>query len=76
MTVTVSDKDGNYVTLPVTVSYGVLTFTCLDQPEFKCPDLVKICCYWTQKRTLQKKVNAAMAFILLLIRRYLCVTTG
>lgn len=35
VTVTVSDKDGNYVTLPVTVSYGVLTFTCLDQPEFQ-----------------------------------------
>ncbi len=30
VTVTVSDKDGNYVTLPVTVSYGVLTFTCLE----------------------------------------------
>ena len=35
VTVTVTDKDGNYVTLLVTVSYGVLTFMCVDQPEFQ-----------------------------------------
>ena len=68
MTVTVSDKDGNYVTLPVTVSYGVLTFTCLDQPEFQVSRPSEDMLLLDAEEDLQKKVNAAMAFILLLIR--------
>lgn len=56
VTVTVTDKDGNYVTLPVTVSYGVLTFMCVDQPEnFRFPDPVKICCHWIRKASCRKK---------------------
>ena len=61
VTVTVSDKDGNYVTLPVTVSYGVLTFTCLDQPEYQVSrpseDMLLLL---DAEDDLQEKVNVAM----------------
>lgn len=68
VTVTVSDKDGNYVTLPVTVSYGVLTFTCLDQPEFQVSRPNEGMLLFDAEDDLQEKVNAAMVFYSLLIK--------
>lgn len=74
MTVTVSDKDGNYVTLPVTVSYGVLTFTCLDQPEFQVSrpseDMLLLL---DAEDDLQEKVNVAMAPYAFINRGDICV---
>ena len=60
-TVTVTDKDGNYVTLPVTVSYGVLTFMCVDQPEFQVSRPSEDMLSLDSESELQEKVNVAMA---------------
>ena len=73
VTVTVSDKDGNYVTLPVTVSYGVLTFTCLDQPEFQVSRPSEDMLLLDAEEDLQKKVNAAMAFYSFINKGDICV---
>ena len=61
VTVTVTDKDGNYVTLPVTVSYGVLTFMCVDQPEFQVSRPSEDMLSLDSESELQEKVNVAMA---------------
>ena len=60
VTVTVSDKDGNYVTLPVTVSYGVLTFMCVDQPEFQVSRPSEDMLSLDSESELQEKVNVAI----------------
>ncbi len=73
VTVTVTDKDGNYVTLPVTVSYGVLTFMCVDQPEFQVSRPSEDMLSLDSESELQEKVNVAMALILFINKGDICI---
>ena len=73
VTVTVTDKDGNYVTLPVTVSYGVLTFMCVDQPEFQVSRPSEDMLSLDSESELQEKVNVAMASYSFINKGDICI---